>query len=511
MSSLRKGRENAARTPANHQRGEGEMRKTIICMTAVCCVVLLAALFLSCGNEDKGRVPVTTKSKEALKLYREAMVQMDQVQTEKAKALFEQAIQKDSSFAMAYYRLASISFEPQKFLKNLSMASYLADRVTEGEQLQIQSLQEFANGNNTKGADLTRKLIELYPKDREAHLEYAGYLNGLQKYDEAAEEYRKVVTIDPAYAMGYNYMAYGYMFAGRTDEAEKAIQKYIELRPAEPNPYDSQGEILRKAGKFEESTSSYRKALSMDSAFTMSQRGIGVNLAIQGKTAEAIAELEIAVKKAPNDGEKQVAYSNMAFTWILAGDYPKAVEAVKKSLAVSEKNKDLLAQSDNYSSIAWILLEQNQFEKYSQNNARAKKLMEASEASEEIKKNYRTQYLFSESDVARRQNQLKKAKEKAEEYRVAISAKNDPFDIRMYQDLIGSLALAEKRYDDAILELEKASQRNCYILYRMAEAYAAKGEKDKANELYSKVVNFNEYNWGFAFLRAKAQKKSRIL
>ena len=52
--------------------------------------------------------------------------------------------------------------------------------------------------------------------------------------------------------------------------------------------------------------------------------------------------------------------------------------------------------------------------------------------------------------------------------------------MRMYQDLIGSLALAEKRYDDAILELEKASQRNCYILYRMAEAYAAKGEKDKA-------------------------------
>jgi len=73
----------------------------------------------------------------------------------------------------------------------------------------------------------------------------------------------------------------------------------------------------------------------------------------------------------------------------------------------------------------------------------------------------------------------------------------------MYQDLVGSLALAEKRYDDAIRELEKSYTRNCYILFRLGEACAAKGDKAMAKELFSKVVNFNENDWDFAFLKAK--------
>ena len=490
---------------------KGEMRKTIVFRIAACCVALLSVVFSTCGKVDKGQVPVTTTSKEALKLYREGMVQLDQVQIENAKALFEKAIEKDSTFAMAYYRLVFVSYEPQKFQKNLARALALADQVSEGERLMIQANQEFINGNNNKGADLTLKLIELYPKDKEAHLGYASYLNRLQKYDEAIKEYQKISAIDPSYAMAYNMMAYGYMNAGKTDEAEKAIKKYIELRPDEPNPYDSQGEILRKAGKFEESTASYRKALSMDSTFIMSQWGIGINLAIQGKPAEAVNELEIAVRKAPSDGEKQVAYSNMAFAWIMSGDYQKAVEAVKKSLAISEKNEDYFAQTNDFLSIAWIMLEQNQFEKYWENDTRARKLMEESNASQDLKQSMREQFLVMEFDVARRQNRFEKAKEKAEEFHKVVLLKNDPYYTMQYQQLIGSIALAEKRYDDAIQELEKPSRRNCYVLYYMGEAYAAKGENTKAKELFSKVANFNEYNWGFAFLRAMALKKLETL
>jgi tetratricopeptide (TPR) repeat protein len=483
------------------------MKRKLVALTALCSFALLAALFLSCGKGDKGQIPVTTKSKEALKLYREGMAQMEQYQNEKAKALFKQAIEKDTTFAMAYYRLSSVSSEAPDFLKYFKKALSLADQASEGEKRFIQAINEFNFGNTDKGLELSLKLTELFPGDREVHANYAGLLNTLQKYDEAAVEYQKAVEIDPAWAAGFNYMAMGYMRAGKMDEAEKAVKKYIELRPGEANAYDTQGFIQTKTGKIAESLASYRKALSLDSTFNSSYRGIGINLALQGKTADAVAEFEIAAEKARNSGEKRNAFYNMGFAWILAGNFQKAEETVQRSLAVSEKDKDLISQNSDFSSIAIIKLEQNQFREYEKYKTEAHKRLEASEASEDIKKLFRIGWVFMESDVARKQGQLRKARDKAEEFRRVAVPEKDAYYALMVQDLIGSLALAEKRYDDAIRELEKSYTSNCYILFRLGEAYAAKGDKAKAKELFSKVVNFNESDWGFAFLRAKAQKK----
>jgi Flp pilus assembly protein TadD len=483
------------------------MKRKFFVLAALCGAALTVALFLGCGNPDKGRIPVTTKSKEALNLYREGMAQAEQYQNEKAKALFKQSIEKDTAFAMAYYRLSSVSSEATDFLKYFNKALSLADRASEGEKLFLQSMNEVYFGNTDKGMELSQKLTQLFPGDREVHANYAGLLNALQKYDEAAAEFQKAVEIDPAWAAGYNSMAVGYMNAGRTDEAEKAVKKYIELRPGEPNAYDTQGLILTKAGKFEESIDSYRKALSLDSAFQSSYRGIGINLAIQGKTADAVAEFETAAAKARNSGEKRSTFYNMSFAWILAGDFQKAEDAVRRGLEVSEKDKDMLSQSSDLSSIAFINLDQNRFGEYEKYRAEARKRFEASDVSEEVRKNFHIQWVFMESDVARRQNQFKKAMEKAEEYRRVAVPEKDAFWAFLYQDLIGSLALAQKRFDDAIRELEKGNKRNCYILYRLGEAYAAKGNKSMAKDLFAKVVNFNESDSGFAFLRAKAQKK----
>jgi tetratricopeptide (TPR) repeat protein len=483
------------------------MKRKTMALAALCCAALIAALFLGCGNQYKGQIPVTTKSKEALKLYREGMAQAEQYQNEKAKALFKQAIEKDTAFAMAYYRLSSVSSDVSDFLKYFKKALSYMDQASAGEKQFLGAINEFNFGNTDKGLELSRKLTDSFPGDREVHANYAGLLNTLQKSDEAAVEYRKAVEIDPAWAAGFNYMALGYMRAGKMEEAEKAVKKYIELRPGEPNAYDTQGSILTKSGHFEESIDSYRKALSLDSSFNNSYQGIGINLAMRGKTADAIAAFETGAAMARNSGEKRSAFYNMGFAWILAGDFKKAEDAVRRSLEISEKDKDLISQSSDISSIGDIKLEQNQFREYEKYRSEAHKRLEASDASEDVKKLFRIGWLFMESDVARKQGQFRKAKDKAEEFRRVAVPEKDAYYALMYQDLIGSLALAEKRYDDAILELEKSYTRNCYILFRMAEAYAAKGNREKAKELLSKVVNYNEANWGFAFLKAKAQKK----
>jgi tetratricopeptide (TPR) repeat protein len=475
------------------------------------CAALFTVIFFSCGKGDGGRVPVTTRSKEALKSYQQGVAHFEQIQVDKARTAFLRAVEKDTAFAMGYYQLAFIEFEPRKALEYISKAQSLSGPVSEGEKLYIQAYQEGYNGNGAKAKDLYQKITELYPRDRQAHWLYAATLSGEERYAEAAKEYRNVVSIDPAYALGYNMMAYGYMSAGNLEEAEKAVKTYIALRPLEPNPYDTHGEVLRKMGRFDESSASYRKALSMDSTFTVSHRGIGINLALQGKAVEATAEIGTAYEKSRTDAERQQALYAGAFCWILLGDFGKAVAELEKSAAISEKNQDILALNNDLTTIAWIHEEQGKYDTFWKKTVQAKKLVEGSALPEGIKNNKREQFLFTDADHARRLNRLAKARAKAEEYRKAVEAKNDPFNARMVQDLVGSLALAEKRYDDAIRELEKANQRSCHVLFRTAEAYAAKGDKAKAKELFAKVADFNEYNFSFGFLRAKAQKKLESL
>jgi tetratricopeptide (TPR) repeat protein len=472
----------------------------------------LAALFIAliaagCGLNEKGRVPVTTSSKEALSLYRDGVAFLEQVQIEKARICFEKAVALDSTFAMAYYQMAFTCFDAPCFLNNLSRAKSLADKASEGEKLKVAITWEGNNGNAAKAMESCRKLVELYPNDRDAHISLAGFLNGQEKYEEAAAEYQKAVTVDPSYAMGYNVMAYGYMNAGRLEEAEKTIQKYIGMKPAEPNPYDSRGDILRKAGRFDESSDSYRKALSIDSLFLSSYRGIGINLALQGKADEAAAEFDRAIAKAPDDGQKQFGMSCRAFGWILAGRTEKAEADFAESLAISKKNGDVAGQVNDLGMLGWTAAEKGRMNKTARNNKIALALVEGSSLSSDLKSAYRAQFLFSDADLALRKGQFKAARQKAEAFKQALAGMNDLNSEKQYHNLLGAVALGEKRYDDAIRELGQARQRNCEVLYRLAEAHLAKGDKATAKEFFSKVANFNEYDWNFAFLRAKAQKK----
>lgn len=68
------------------------------------------------------------------------------------------------------------------------------------------------------------------------------------------------------------------------------------------------------------------------------------------------------------------------------------------------------------------------------------------------------------------------------------------------------IALAEKDYDKALSELQLANQQNPQNLYRMCQAYEAKGDKEKAKELCKKAAEFNSLPaLNYAFIRTKAK------
>ena len=74
---------------------------------------------------------------------------------------------------------------------------------------------------------------------------------------------------------------------------------------------------------------------------------------------------------------------------------------------------------------------------------------------------------------------------------------------------MGSIALKEKRYDEAITHLGEANQQNPQVVYWTRLAYHGKGDATKAKELAAKAAKANVLPQApYAFVRAKAWKLS---
>src|SRR4029434_2356395 len=111
-----------------------------------------------------------------------------------------------------------------------------------------------------------------------------------QEMPQAIQYYKKATELEPKFSSAFNLLGYAYRQNEEYANSENAFKKYIELIPNDPNPYDSYAELLLKMGKFDDSITQYRKALSIDPNFIASHSGISAALMYQNKPAEAAAE-----------------------------------------------------------------------------------------------------------------------------------------------------------------------------------------------------------------------------
>jgi len=77
-----------------------------------------------------------------------------------------------------------------------------------------------------------------------------------------------------------------------------------------------------------------------------------------------------------------------------------------------------------------------------------------------------------------------------------------------YPYLAGYVALYLKDYPTAIGELQKADQRDPFILVLLAQAYEKTGDTAKSREYYTQVLASNAHSLNNAFARPLARKKT---
>ncbi len=484
------------------------MRKTwILQLVCSCLLVVVMAQPSILGAEREGEIPTMSQSKEALKEYNEGLNLFDNLRLQESKPYFEKAVALDSTFAIAWFYLARVQDTPKEFYRVFDKTMELLEHASEGNRLFIRAYHAAVHDDPSGQEKLYKELKAMYPADKRVHTMLGNVYFGRADYKRAIAEYEKAAEVDPDYPQPYNQMGYAKMYMGDYEGAEKALKKYAELIPDEPNPYDSVGEILLKQGKHEESIKAYRKALNLNPEFFASYVGIGANLMFTGRHAEAREQFDKLYEIAPGDGQRRQALFWVITSYVDEGKFDKALEKTRSRRVIAIANHDPSMESQDLTIMGDILYEVGQLEKARENYQEAFKIIDESDLSSELKKDAAQTLLFQESRIAIAGGEMEVAKAKAGEFLEEADVAENVFEMQLYHQLAGQIALKEERYDDAIWEFEQGSQRNPRNLYNMAMACEAKGDTDKARALCAKAAAFNEINYDYAFIRQEAKEK----
>ena len=201
-------------------------------LTALSAAFLIAAASTATSAD---KIPITTSSDEARRLYLEGRDLNEKLRATDARARFEKAAAKDPSFALAQVGLANTAGTAKEFFAAVDRATALAGKASEPEKLLICALDAGAKGEPARQQDCLTKLIAAHPDDERVHNQMGAFHFGRQDYAAAVGEYKKATAINPS-SRSLQPDGLRVSLLGKNAEAEQAFKKYIELIPGDPNP-----------------------------------------------------------------------------------------------------------------------------------------------------------------------------------------------------------------------------------------------------------------------------------
>jgi serine/threonine-protein kinase len=172
---------------------------------------------------------------------------------------------------------------------------------------------------------------------------------GRGKYEDAVEQFRQAVNLEPISDEHFTGLATAYEHLGRLGEAEKAYMQAIKLRPYYPADYNSAGLFyLLSAARCKQAEEMFRKAVAVAPEDFRGYGNLGSALTLQGRYREAIASLERSVSlRATAEG-----YSNLATAYFSLRRFEDAARNYERAVALDNRKYDFWGNlGDAYS---WI-------------------------------------------------------------------------------------------------------------------------------------------------------------
>jgi tetratricopeptide (TPR) repeat protein len=462
------------------------MKVCAVLSFALCLAAPLFAHHLKKG--ESSTLPVTTSSAKARELWEKGVADYENLYLERCNDDWRTAVKEDPNLAVAWAWIAFNSSSPQEVTDARAKAKAIAPKLTPGEQLMIAWISKVQEGDFLGGITAMNDMLEMYPRDK--HLLYlAGNWLMLEDGNEQAQKImEKALSIDKNFPAALNDLAYLDARNRNFAKALAAMDRYVALLPKEPNPQDSYGELLRMAGNFEGSLLHYRAALKIDPDFVTSQLGLGDTYALMGNQEQARTEYDKAIRFAHTEADRLTYSMQKAMTFVRDGNYAEADKSLQEIAQTAHAKEQDLQEAQALRQMAEYQTDDNAALKHlklAEESLSHRATISPSDRDEEMSRILRNRTVRA----ARAGNQPLADQSLHQLQALATGSRNRVIQ-SSYHGAAGALLMDQKKYEDAIAQLEE-DQDNPFTMELLVQAYYQTYQPEKVHEVEVKLRGTN--------------------
>src|SRR5947207_2156025 len=268
------------------------------------------------GSEKKMMTAQSTNDTTAYELYHKGKSLWQRRAGDnipKAIEFYEQAIQRDQNYALAYAGLGNAY---------VLLPFYTGAR--QGDAF-------------LKAKAATQRALEIDPDLPEAHAAL-GKIHNFADIDMqgSIREFERAIELNPNDASAHHWLGSGPLLSlARFDEAIAHCKRSVELDPLSPVMMVDYGSIFFYAKRYDESIPLLRKAVEMDPSFGYAYQTLAIAYQAKGDLRNAIAEFEKA--KQADDAPIILAQWAAAKAW--AGDKETAGKTLAELPAIAQRRE----------------------------------------------------------------------------------------------------------------------------------------------------------------------------
>lgn len=266
-------------------------------------------LRLQLSREEKRKLTKRhTEDAEAYRLYLRGRFYWNKRTEEnfkKGAEFFQQAIELDPNYALAYAGLADTYI-----LLSFYGASAPKDTMPRAKAAAVRAL------------DLDDALAE-------AHTSLA-YVNGCYEWDweAAVKGFKRAIKLNPNYATAYHWFAIFLILLGKPEEGIASVKRAQELDPLSLIINTEVGWAYYLTHQYDKAIRQYRATIELEPSFSVAHFFLGEAYAQKGMHREAITELRKAVELS---GGSPLMKGVLAHIYALVGEREKA-QAILREL-----------------------------------------------------------------------------------------------------------------------------------------------------------------------------------
>lgn len=290
---------------------EPDTRKSVLQDSAFTIVADMLGIDYASASKAAKILPPPTLSEKAYELYIKGLANLGRYEKieniNKAISLFEEAIQNDQAYALAYAGLSEAYW-------------YRYDITSDTSDARLAEMNSMV-------------AIKLAPDYHQTLLAMGNTYTQRGKFNEAIEVYSKILRVNPSNSKALLKIAIAYENANQFDLAEKNYKRAIMYDSLEWSKYNNLGAFYRNVGQYEKAIEMFKKVIELSRDNDRGYNNVAGVYILLHKFNDALYYIEKALKI--NDKNPDT-YNNRAATYFLSNKYKEAAEDYERALKLEK-------------------------------------------------------------------------------------------------------------------------------------------------------------------------------